>query len=104
LIGRWSPWRSPPFVRVGDALVDNPLAVHQSSTAAKLLANFLNNREPNIRKALERGDLAAARKAINGGLNGLTTFEPRLSNCTLVAPEHIALDPPQLTPQNQLVA
>jgi hypothetical protein len=44
------------------------------SAAADLLALFLKDKETRIRAALRDGDLAAARKLVNGGHDGLTEF------------------------------
>lgn len=43
-------------------------------TASKLLALFLKDNEKRIRTALDNDDLAAARKLVNGGSNGLRDF------------------------------
>jgi len=55
-------------------LVANPTLAATPAIAAQLLAHFLVNREPAIRRALAVNDLAAARRLVNGGTNGLDRF------------------------------
>ena len=43
--------------------------------AAKILARFLKNKEPQIREALFNGDLKRARRLVNGGSHGLDRFK-----------------------------
>ena len=42
--------------------------------AAQLLAHFLSHKQTAIRRALAANDLAAARRLVNGGSNGLDRF------------------------------
>jgi len=60
-------------------LVANPSLAASPVIAAQLLARFLADREPAIRRALAvpppaGPDLAAARRLVNGGVNGLDRF------------------------------
>jgi peptidoglycan hydrolase-like protein with peptidoglycan-binding domain len=59
---------------LGNGLVDNPELANDAKIAADLLALFLKNKEADIRSALGDGDLATARKLVNGGHHGLTEF------------------------------
>jgi peptidoglycan L-alanyl-D-glutamate endopeptidase CwlK len=59
---------------IGQDLVDNPALANQPAIAAQLLACFLSDREGAIRAALAANNLAAARKLVNGGSNGLDRF------------------------------
>lgn len=56
-----------------DLLADPSLAA-TPAPAATLLARFLADRQDRIRRALAQGDLAAARRLVNGGTNGLDRF------------------------------
>ena len=53
-------------------MVDNPGLENDPDIAAKLLASFLKCNESKIREALDEGDLAKARKLVNGGLPEFT--------------------------------
>jgi peptidoglycan L-alanyl-D-glutamate endopeptidase CwlK len=58
----------------GHDLVGNPALACEPAIAAELLARFLDNNEAAIRRALAAGDLAQARRLVNGGSNGLDRF------------------------------
>jgi len=60
--------------RSGFDLVNCPELACRLDIAARLLALFLLDREPAIRHALANNDLAAARRLVNGGSNGLDRF------------------------------
>lgn len=60
---------------LGDLLVQNPDAANDPVIASRVLAAFLKDHESLIRDALNRGDLASARKAVNGGTHGLDQFQ-----------------------------
>lgn len=60
--------------RLGMDLVTNPEVANDPSIAAAILAEFLKEHEPQIRAALAMGDLARARKLVNGGSHGLDVF------------------------------
>jgi len=59
---------------LGYNLIGNPELANTPQPAARILAAYLKENEPTIRSALAAGDLAAARKTINGGGNGLDGF------------------------------
>jgi putative chitinase len=59
---------------LGYDLIGNPELANSPQPAAQILAAYLKQNEPSIRSALSAGDLAAARRIVNGGLNGLDGF------------------------------
>ena len=59
---------------VGVDLLSNPDKANEPEISAKILAWFFKTREARIRAAIAKGDLAAMRKAVNGGENGLERF------------------------------
>jgi putative chitinase len=59
---------------VGADLISNPDLASDSLVAADLLAAFLLQKRLPIEAALAKGDLAAARRLVNGGSNGLERF------------------------------
>jgi putative chitinase len=59
---------------LGYDLIGNPELANTPQPAAQILAAYLKQNEPSIRSALAAGDLAAARRIVNGGLNGLEGF------------------------------
>src|SRR5262249_37786061 len=61
-------------IGMGDQLITNPALATQPDIAAKLLASFLKSQETRIRNALAQNNMAAARKAVNGGSHGLDAF------------------------------
>jgi putative chitinase len=67
------------YTRVGNEIHINlsasPALADDPATAGKILAQFLYDHEKIIRTALAQNDLVAARKAVNGGTNGLSRFE-----------------------------
>jgi predicted chitinase len=73
------------YARYGDLikidLVTEPNAANEPVNAARLLACFLTDKEPTIRAALRKSDLATARKAVNGGLNGFKDFSDAYQRC-----------------------
>lgn len=60
---------------IGVDLVSDPKMANEPTNAARLLTAFLSDHETRIRNALRNDDLAAARKAVNGGSHGLDKFE-----------------------------
>lgn len=60
---------------LGNRLLDEPDLANQADIAASILACFLQNKENTIRQALMRNDYKTARQAVNGGTNGLDTFQ-----------------------------
>jgi putative chitinase len=61
-------------IGLGNQLVDSPELANVPEIAAKLLASFLKARELQIKEALLEGNLAQARKLVNGGSHGLDAF------------------------------
>ena len=61
-------------IGLGDKLIQHPELANDPDIAAQLLASFLKSKESQIRHALADGDLATARKLVNGGHNGLDNF------------------------------
>ena len=55
-------------------LADNPDLAADARIAADVLVQFLKRRESKITSAVLNGDLASARKLVNGGSNGLDHF------------------------------
>jgi peptidoglycan L-alanyl-D-glutamate endopeptidase CwlK len=68
-------------------LVTNPELANNPQVAAKLLARFLGDREDRIREALAANDLAAARRLVNGGINGLDRFTDAFNKGMQLIPE-----------------
>lgn len=60
--------------QLGVDLVNNPELANDPQIAARVLALYLKNHEGRIRSALAAGDMAAARRVVNGGTNGLQGF------------------------------
>ncbi len=61
-------------IGMGTALEKDPDLGCDSTTAARILAAFLGSRERQIKEALIAGDLAGARRLVNGGSHGLKPF------------------------------
>jgi putative chitinase len=59
---------------LGYDLIGNPELANAPQPAAQILAAYLKENEPLIRSALAAGDLAAARRIVNGGHIGLDGF------------------------------
>jgi putative chitinase len=59
---------------IGVDLVVDPDQANDPAIAARLLASFLKTKESRIRTSLAAGDLAAARRLVNGGSHGLDRF------------------------------
>lgn len=60
--------------RLGIDLEGNPDLALEPETAARILAVYLADRQEGIRDALNSGDMAQARRFVNGGINGLGKF------------------------------
>lgn len=67
------------YERLGKALglplAADPGLANRADVAASILAEFLRAQEAAIRRALAAGDLAEARRLVNGGRHGLMEFE-----------------------------
>jgi putative chitinase len=73
LTGRANYTKFGPIVGVPD-LVTNPDKANDSNIAAAILAAFVQSKKMAIAAALAANNLAAARKLVNGGSNGLDRF------------------------------
>src|SRR5262245_63118899 len=60
--------------KLGTNLVNDPDKANDPTIASELLALFLKDKEERIRDALDSGDLATARRLVNGGSHGLDAF------------------------------
>jgi hypothetical protein len=74
LTGRSNYAKYSQAIGLGDQLIQNPDLANDPAIAAGLLAIFLKDHETAIRAALAAGNLADARKQVNGGTNGLSDF------------------------------
>ncbi len=74
LTGRANYRQHGAAIGLGTQLVDNPDLANDPEIAARLLASFLKSRETAIRAAAAAGDLAEARKLVNGGSHGIDAF------------------------------
>lgn len=61
--------------QLGLDLLSDPALANRADIAGLILARFLKNGEARLRSALAAGDLAAARRVVNGGTHGLPRFE-----------------------------
>lgn len=68
-------------------LVDNPERANGPDVAARLLASFIKAHELRIKSALLVGNLAAARKLVNGGSHGVAEFAAAYRTGQRVLPE-----------------
>ena len=60
--------------KIGFDLQADPEKANDPVVAAKVLAQFIKDREVTIKNALAEGDLARARRLVNGGSYGLDRF------------------------------
>ena len=72
--------------RLGIDLVAAPDLANAPEVAALLLAHFLADKAVRMRAALAAGDLAAARKLVNGGRHGLDRFSDVFARAARVWP------------------
>src|SRR5262245_11074623 len=79
-------------IGLGNQLVDNPGLANVPEVAAKLLASFLKSKESQIKMALLEGNLAQARKLVNGGTHGLEAFADAYRTGHRVIPETLGSD------------
>lgn len=75
LTGKANYLRYGQKIGVGSSLVDNPNMANDPGIAAQVLAAYVRENMHVISHAVGSGDLRAARRAVNGGLNGFTEFE-----------------------------
>jgi putative chitinase len=74
LTGRDNYRRYGEALGLGDRLVREPHRALEPGTAGRILAAFLADRQRAIKEALVDGDLARARRLVNGGRHGLDRF------------------------------
>lgn len=74
LTGRTNYARYSKQLGLGDRLVREPELANDPVVAARILASFLKDRELKIKGALLEGNLALARRYVNGGRHGLDVF------------------------------
>src|SRR5499426_4752791 len=73
---------------LGYDLIRNPELANSPQPAARILAAYLKENEPLIRSALATGDLAAARRIVNGGHIGLDGFRATFLAGDLLIRDH----------------
>src|SRR5215470_17649482 len=73
---------------LGYDLIRNPELANSPQPAAQILAAYLKENEPMIRSALAAGDLAAARRIVNGGHIGLDGFRATFLAGDLLIRDH----------------
>lgn len=74
LTGRDNYARYSRVLGLGEALLDAPERANEPLIAARVLAQFLKDRERRIKQALLDRDFATARRLVNGGRHGLAEF------------------------------
>jgi len=72
--------------RLSIALEESPELANDPVQAGRILARFLKRAEAKIREALQRSDLATARKLVNGGTHGLEAFKQAFQRGDVQAP------------------
>jgi peptidoglycan L-alanyl-D-glutamate endopeptidase CwlK len=73
LTGRANYAKFGPLIGL-PTLVETPDKANDPMVAAQILAAFVASKRLQIEEALQRGDLAWARRLVNGGSNGLDRF------------------------------
>jgi peptidoglycan L-alanyl-D-glutamate endopeptidase CwlK len=91
LTGRANYARHGPLVGV-PTLVDTPERANEADIAARLLASFISASRRSIQNALAAGDLARARRLVNGGTHGLEAFTDAYNTGNQVLPNLFAID------------
>ncbi len=87
LTGRANYLEHGHAIGLGEQLISNPELANDPEIAARLLASFLKRCEKLILAALAKGDLAAARKLVNGGAAGLGRFSDAFQRGQVLIPE-----------------
>lgn len=75
LTGRANYLRHGQAIGLGEGLLRRPERANEPEVAARLLASFLAAKERPIKECLVLGDLAGARRLVNGGSHGLERFQ-----------------------------
>jgi peptidoglycan L-alanyl-D-glutamate endopeptidase CwlK len=73
--GRTNYERCSKALGLGTKLLEEPDLANDPNIASRVIARFLKDRERPIKEALVAGDLASARRLINGGSHGLAEFQ-----------------------------
>jgi peptidoglycan L-alanyl-D-glutamate endopeptidase CwlK len=89
LTGRANYLRHSQAIGLGNQLVQNPELANDPDIAARLLASFLRDKEAQIRAAMTAGDLATARRLVNGGSHGLDDFRAAFAAGQRLLPEDL---------------
>ncbi len=92
LTGRANYLQHGRAIGLEEQLVANPELANDPDIAARLLASFLKTREKPILAALARGDLAAARKLVNGGAAGIDRFTDAYRRGEVLLPDAIEVN------------
>jgi predicted chitinase len=81
LTGRWNYKHFGDRIKVD--LISNPAEANTQPNAADILAEFIVRRRGIISAALRKNpvDYETARRAINGGVNGLKAFKKAYDRC-----------------------
>jgi peptidoglycan L-alanyl-D-glutamate endopeptidase CwlK len=93
LTGRANYQNFGEAIGLGNQLIENPELANDPETAGALLAGFLKHHESQIRAALDTGDLALARKLVNGGSHGLADFEDAYRTGDALLPAELTVVP-----------
>jgi hypothetical protein len=89
LTGRANYRQYSSAIGLGNELVRDPDLANDPEIAARLLAAFLKEKEASIRRALQAGDMATARKLVNGGRHGLEDFEDAFHRGQALVPDDV---------------
>lgn len=79
--------------RLQAPLADNPDLANAPEVAALVLAQFLLDKAERFRAAVAAGDLAAARRLVNGGSHGLAMFKDVFERADSRWPAPVAVPP-----------
>jgi peptidoglycan L-alanyl-D-glutamate endopeptidase CwlK len=91
LTGRANYTQFSKVIGLGDQLVQNPDLASDPDIASKILAAFLRAKENQIRQALQNNELAAARRLVNGGTNGLPDFTDAIERGRGLIPDPVQM-------------
>jgi putative chitinase len=93
LTGRFNYQKHGESIGLGNGLVENPELANDPEIAAKLLASFLKDKERLIKEALLDGNLATARRLVNGGRHGLEAFSEAFNTGDTLLSERLRTSP-----------
>jgi peptidoglycan L-alanyl-D-glutamate endopeptidase CwlK len=92
LTGRANYRQFSKALGLGQSLLDDPARANDPDIAAKVLAAFLKDKEDSIRRALQAGDMALARRLVNGGNHGLRDFEDAFQRGQALVPDDVRVE------------